>query len=150
MFVRADDCSGLLGYLERCVATQRTIGRSIAAAGLISFESRMAVVRRIYATGLANFPALSPEDASLLAFVDTASASDHIETLSGILPDLGYEDDFDLHELLDDDDPDEEEPDPYDCYDEDRDEWLDPSEDDGAADETVEDYDVSFDDRDDW
>jgi hypothetical protein len=47
-FVQSGDAEGMLRYLERCLVTQRDVGRSIRQAGHVSFESRMPEVRRIY------------------------------------------------------------------------------------------------------
>jgi len=42
------DCERLLHYLERCIATQPSVGRAIRTAGQVSFEDRIEVVRRIF------------------------------------------------------------------------------------------------------
>ena len=44
---RDGDWSGMVKYLERCVRTQREVGRSVERAGLASFESILPEIRRI-------------------------------------------------------------------------------------------------------
>jgi hypothetical protein len=47
-FVARGDCEGMLRFLERCITTQRDVGRSIQAAGRVSFESRIGEMKRIF------------------------------------------------------------------------------------------------------
>ena len=129
-FVTAGDCRGLLRYLEHCLVAQGEVGRSVDAAGLVSFESQMPTVRRIYASGSTAANELAPEDASLLAFVDTACAKGETETLLTLLNVRRvdeYEEDF-LSEFIDIEEDDRHEEEHYEAfpyYNDDRDEWID-------------------------
>jgi hypothetical protein len=125
----ARDADGILRFLERCVATQIEVGRSIQEAGGVSFESRIGEVRRIYRERMQRQPlsaTAGEADESLPGFADKALATGlwHEEQLAGDEEDQdGYEMTVDKADDASDDVEDYYPEGVY--YDADRDEWID-------------------------